>query len=297
MTLPASCHREAIKYMYPLQAKSLSLSILCSLIMCIFLLFPTPAHAGSRMTSTYDFSGTFAGSFDGRSSSVRIVVSHTSDANTAQIDMYYNEGGKIWQAFFTKNTTGSNPHILENVTLYPDVNDGRESKLWRQLYLHTWNTDWISGTNVWAGKEFGMMFVRTRSSTPPLSFSGRRMVSTKDFDGCYVGNMDGHPNGHLSLHWRGISSTNYMFSAAWRDSAGNYFMQRPDATRDDTNDANILPSLYLDPPSGSGLEAVNIVKLYLHTWDTQFVSGITNWHGINFAAAFTRYSSDRYCTV
>jgi predicted ester cyclase len=271
------------------RVKLLPAGIVGSLVVGIFALLSTPAHAGSRMSSTFDFAGTFIGSFDGRRATVKIEVFRTGDINVAQVHVQYSEGGKIWNAFFTKNMT-SNGHILENFTLFPDQNDGRESKTWKQLYLHTWNTDWISGINLWNGREFGMMFVRVPSSTPPLSFSGRRMVSTKDFAGCYKGSFDGHPDGRLEIDLIRIagSSTNFYFSVFYTDSAGHSWYPQAIVGRDDTNDGNIIPSFHL--LGSSGQEDIYIDKLYLHTWDIQFLSGISSWHGSQFGLTFTRVS-------
>ena len=66
--------------------------------------------------------------------------------------------------------SSSQRHVLKNITLR---NTGeRSTKTIGALYMHTWNTNYMSGYTVWSGKEYGNFFVR-QSSTSTTS-QGRR---------------------------------------------------------------------------------------------------------------------------
>ena len=142
------------------------------------------------------------------------------------------------------------------------------------------------------GREFGMIFVRTPSSTPSLSFSGHRMVNNQDFVGCYTGNLDGR-SAKLQIRFPFNS-----FSVVFKDFAGNTWFRDVDANRNESGISNVLGSLTLQAPLGSGRQNLSWEALYLHTWDTKFVSGVSVWNGQRFGMAFTKFSTDsNNCTI
>ncbi len=111
----------------------------------------------AQFQSTDDFVGSYQGSYDGRNASVLITsaFSFNTVLNIMFEDLDRNETYEgLWSA-----PEGSPPtHILADITLNQVGGSGQV--YWSKLYLHTWNTSYMSGVSVWNNIEFGMSFTR-----------------------------------------------------------------------------------------------------------------------------------------
>jgi hypothetical protein len=76
------------------------------------------------------------------------------------------------------------------------------------------------------------------------------------------------------------------FHAAWRDlDRGITFTARVPLSSQRDSAAHVLRNLELT--SGNG-DTTQVGRLYLHTWDDNYVSGHTVWSGNRYEAQFAR---------
>lgn len=141
---------------------------------------PTTIH---RFQNVNQFYGNFVGRIDGRNAQLKIE--RTSDGKVA-----YTLIDKDRSVTFKAQTNSiqvddAQPHRMRSLTLRST--DGRHTKTIGGLYLHTWNTNYISGYTVWNGKEYGNFFVRQKESTPnynitikdPIKFTNPQLSTPK----------------------------------------------------------------------------------------------------------------------
>jgi hypothetical protein len=112
----------------------------------------------AQFRNTDDFIGSYHGSYDGRNASLSItsVISFKTVLEITFKDLDRNETYEgQWGA---PTETSPETHILANITLNQVGGSGQI--YWSKLYLHTWNTSYMSGVSVWNNIEFGMSFTR-----------------------------------------------------------------------------------------------------------------------------------------
>jgi hypothetical protein len=111
----------------------------------------------AQFHSTDDFIGSYQGSYDGRNASVSIasVISFNTVLRITFTDLDRNE---TYEGQWSAPEASPATHLLANSTLNQVGGSGQVS--WSKLYLHTWNTSFLSGVSVWNNIEFGMSFTR-----------------------------------------------------------------------------------------------------------------------------------------
>lgn len=107
-----------------------------------------------------DFVGAYIGQHDGRNARLHITQIRgqhrhpTFNIVLSDLDRKVTFRG----VHIHKNTQSGHAHILKDVTLNQVGNTGK--KVYKFLLLHTWNTDYLTGVDIWNGREFGAGFER-----------------------------------------------------------------------------------------------------------------------------------------
>ena len=111
----------------------------------------------AQFHSTDDFIGSYHGSYDGRNASLAITsgISFNTILRITFKDLDRNE---TYEGQWSAPETSPETHILADMTLNRVGGSGQV--YWSKLYLHTWNTSYMSGVSVWNNIEFGMSFTR-----------------------------------------------------------------------------------------------------------------------------------------
>jgi hypothetical protein len=115
----------------------------------------------AQFNNVNDFVGSYSGSYDGRQAEVTIeagaqgVVSFNTLFTVTFTDLDRHEQ---YQGIATVPEGVIDTHIFSDFTL--NRVGGSGSVYWSRLYLHTWDTSYMSGVSVWDNIEFGMSFRR-----------------------------------------------------------------------------------------------------------------------------------------
>ena len=111
----------------------------------------------ARFRSFQDFFGTYVGNYDGRNA--RLVISDVkADSAWPTCHLTFTELERSQTYVGTYVHKGRHDHIITDMVL--KERGGQDRVTWSRLYLHTWNTAYLSGVSVWNGIEFGMSFTR-----------------------------------------------------------------------------------------------------------------------------------------
>lgn len=100
-----------------------------------------------------------------------------------------------------------------------------------------------------------------------------------DFTGSYVGSYDGR-QGNIFIQVRDDRSIHINFMDVTRGS-----LYRGDHGPVDQN-SHVLQDITLHPTSGQ--EDIHWSRLHLHTWNTDYLSGVGIWHGQEYGMSFSR---------
>lgn len=116
--------------------------------------------------SSHDFLGTYDGHHDGRRARLKIASRQTrADRPIFQITLTDLDRSVTFHGSHThRNTRPGHAHILKDITL--NQVGGTDKKHYQYLLLHTWNTDYLTGIDIWREREFGAFFERMRVSPP-----------------------------------------------------------------------------------------------------------------------------------
>jgi hypothetical protein len=109
-----------------------------------------------------------------------------------------------------------------------------------------------------------------------------RFASCFNFGGIYEGSYDGR-NARIFIETHGVSPRGCRFFLRFIDSGGQAWCMN---LRRDETPAHILRNVVLRSERGSG--DVNWKAIYLHTWDINFLSGVSVWNGTEFGMSFRR---------
>jgi hypothetical protein len=126
---------------------------------------------------------------------------------------------------------------------------------------------------------------------------GRQLESTLDFGGDYVGKNDGR-NARLSIWqvFRVFPPNGYSFGMSFAD-LDNRVTYTNSGTPLIQNTGPNAHKIENFPLWRIGVDGqVDFAKLLIHTWDIDFLSGITNWNGQEYGISLTR-SQNRLTTL
>ncbi len=262
--------------------KSLKISfttILTLIIICLLSISTTNTFAGGTFRSAEQFAGSYKGRLDGRKASLKIIRLQNQSCSypvfkIKLIDIDRNV------VFYGKHEHKENDHVLRNIKLRS--NDGRHSKYIKKWYLHTWNTDYLSGYDVWNNKYYGYAFARnglTNTYLPKKTFK-----NVSDFYGEYVGFWDGR-KAKLSIKQ---SSSRSGIHIKLRDLDRNVTLAATThSIPTKSGMPHILQNIKLFKSLG-GNPAKTIGSLLLHTWNTNYLSATSIWKGKKYGVLFVK---------
>lgn len=115
----------------------------------------------TQFHNIFDFSGSYRGSYDGRDGRVTIeqgaagVRSFNTLFTVTFTDLQRNE---VYKGVASVPEGVLDVHVLSDFTL--DRVGGGDFVYWSRLYLHTWDTSYMSGVSLWNNTEYGMSYTR-----------------------------------------------------------------------------------------------------------------------------------------
>lgn len=245
---------------------------------------PEIPDEASRWVGTYD------GRSDGRDA--RLVISRDEESGSLDIKFRDLDRGTKLEGTATP-WIGSNEeeetHIIKDLTLRNDgctswASDDTEcvSKHIERLYLHGWSEGHISGYSTWDDKNFGVAF-STEDVASSLGDGGALDRSTwvSAWTGVYVGYHDGH-DARLRIE-RADSKLN--ISLIDEDRSKTFTGSVSISEQSQSPPRHVLKNLRLT--ATDGLEK-DIGRLFLHTWDTNYVTGFSRWGNSTYGSYFVR---------
>ncbi|MGB0930954.1 MAG: hypothetical protein ACPGVB_09270 [Chitinophagales bacterium] len=118
---------------------------------------PNPTTV-NKFNNIGDFFGIYMGRLDGRKAKLTIARTSSGKCLIELVDLDRNVTFKTVRDYLPFNVFRH--HEVKQVTLRSE--DGRSTKVLKKMYMHTQNTNYISGITTWKNKEYGMFFVRQR---------------------------------------------------------------------------------------------------------------------------------------
>lgn len=120
---------------------------------------------------------------------------------------------------------------------------------------------------------------------------GRQFESTLDFGGEYQGRYDGR-NAKLSI-WQVYAiypPDGYSFGITFTDldRGETYTNSGTPLIQNSGPNAHVITNFALWKQGGDG--QVHFMRLLLHTWDIDYISGESEWNGQEYGMFFTRQS-------
>ncbi|MEZ4887137.1 MAG: hypothetical protein R3E32_20570 [Chitinophagales bacterium] len=141
---------------------------------------PTPSPAAVHgFNNVSQFFGNYEGRIDGRNA--RLNIARTPEGKVAYTLVDVDRNVTFKALTNSISVDDARPHVMRSLTLRSE--DGRHTKTIGGLYLHTWNTNYISGYDVWNGKEYGNFFVRQAVTFAPnmIKTPMKTPLKVKDF--------------------------------------------------------------------------------------------------------------------
>jgi astacin len=228
--------------------------------------------------------GTFEGRLDGRRARLTITErSTTPDAAFFSVRLDDLDRSVVLDGE-GKIRRNASAHVMEfaNPLRSPD---GQISKKLIKLFLHTWNTNYISGYDEWQGKNFGLAFSRGGFQAGAGNGSG---LSSADWVSQWLGTYDGRLDGRRAR----LTITDPTLSKGVNFNVRLEDLDRGVVLTGKGRIKSGAPKHVMEFPSqltsADGQIKKKLVKLFLHTWNTNYISGYDEWQGKNFGLAFSR---------
>ncbi|GHC51379.1 hypothetical protein [Streptomyces cinnamoneus] len=249
----------------------------------------TPAAAAGTLQDVRAFHGTWQGAYDGRQARLEIVAQQQPPSSYYTLFLTFTE--------LERNETYSgyvqyvprDAHEIRGITL-----TGPSTLSWPVLLLHTWNTDYLSGTSSWNGTGFPMSFYRS-SVAPPFA-AGRPFRGYGDWyspphdHATYAGTIDGR-RATLEVLKYGVSGkpqTQFTLTDLDRGTAyAATFLDVDFGSWSADRQRNPLAGVTMSPIR-PGPEPKYIESLYWHSWNAMYVSGADIWQGGRYGMSFIR---------
>lgn len=225
----------------------------------------------SQMDEVVKWFGEYHGFEDGNPATLLIGLSPTRSAPGEVAYSVILSSGGLYRGVGTVRENGPY-HILKDLTL--KTSDGKTKTLSR-LYLHTWNTKYITGYSVWRDQEFGMSFSQAGSLR---ATGGSRFGDAAQFLGSYDGKVDGKP-ASLSISSARSGKANVVLNIGALRYEGRVNLP----TSGWKHELNVDGQLRTSDGQVASLD-----KLFMHTWNDNLISGHTTWRGIEFGTYFVR---------
>lgn len=225
--------------------------------------------------------GTYQGRNDGRRARLNIE-SRSDPARLAITFEDLDRNTKLTGTAYPSQFEGSPVHILEDLRLTNGEcttwSDGEcVRKHIARLFLHN-DADYISGYSAWNETHYGMAFSSNGVSSS-VGSGGRFNTSqwTSEWTGTFRGRQDGR-RAKLTIERDGsqlrLTLDDLERGLVFTGTAQN--ASQPRHTLDD---------ITLTTTDG---DVKHIERLLLHTWDTNYISGYSEWQGTDYGSYFVR---------
>jgi len=246
-----------------------------------------------------DWNGQWDGIYDGRAAALLTTFQQApSDNHRAVPNFTYTEGENVWNTWPSPvYSIDAFSHRVDNPpSLVPfEGAPGRQSLEWPLIFIHTWDTNFISGISRWQGKDYGMWF-RRRGTGPVTNPGPRRFTSWyairdgndlphQSFFNYNAGSHDGRP-GTLRFAIAGSGSQpqqNATVTVTFTDSSGHSW--QGEKVLNPVN--HWIEDLQLQPiGTPAGRDPILWPRLYLHTWNVRHCTGWSEWNQQLFGITF-----------
>ena len=250
----------------------------------IFTLVFTFAAQAQNFSSVSQFGGTYYGKLDGRNAKIKFEY------------LAYNQAFAEWTVTLTdldRNVvmTGfaveprisqGGDHIIKNVTVRSA--NGRVEKKFAKMMLHTWNTTYMTA---FTDKGYPSVFARGNANKLPAPNPSavHRFRNVSQFYGDFVGRIDGR-NAKLSIKRTPEGKVAYTLTDLDRNVT---FKALTNSISVDDARPHVMRSLTLRTENGRNSKRIG--GLYLHTWNTNYISGYDIWNGKEFGNFFVRQAA------
>jgi hypothetical protein len=108
-----------------------------------------------------------------------------------------------------------------------------------------------------------------------------------DFSGSYRGSYDGR-DARVTIQEgaAGVRSPNTLFTVTFTDIQRNEIYQGIASVPEGVLDIHVLSDFTLDRSGGGG--SIYWSRLYLHTWDISYMSGVSLWADTEYGMSYRR---------
>ncbi|WP_435333905.1 hypothetical protein [Haloarchaeobius sp. TZWWS8] len=241
----------------------------------------------------YNWDGKYTGVTDGGSAKLEVKLEEVRPKKaTVVIDVSYPRAGLHGEDFIYRGKKDvpfrKHPHIIENVRL--KHLRGSATMDVKRLYLHTWNTNDVSGYYRQFGETRGLAFstgwYNMLRNFPAVQLTESNWTSR--WPGTYSGSGDGRP-ANLSIERVHTLSTKnraaFRFTVDGGEGTESYSGVK--RVKRSTSKPQELKNVRLySRPGGE----IRFNRLYLHQLSTNTISAETKWGGTEYGAFYNRQS-------
>lgn len=227
-----------------------------------------------------DWVGTYSGRNDGRRARLTIERNVAGTALKLRFEGF-DRGADLSGTISAAQLSDGPSHILEGVRLTGSAGGG---KTFERLYLHN-DPKYISGFTLWNGTNYGVAFSEDRmASSVPERGRLNRDNWVSEWYGRYEGRLDGR-KARLEIT---APSDNELRMELRDVDRGMVFTKAIDVSEAGRSPAHVLQDVTL---TTSGGDTKTLERLLLHTWNTNYISGHTEWRGTDYGNFFVRTGS------
>jgi len=224
--------------------------------------------------------GTYSGRNDGRKA--KLTIQPSSDKY--YLDITYEDldrGTNLTGQADARQIVDGRFKTLENLTL---TGSSGKTKTIKRLFLHS-DPNYISGYSEWSGNDYGMAFSKSgvNASAAPrdLMSTSKELEQWSEWIGSYEGRQDGR-RAKLTITWDNLLWLHIKLEGLDRNQTFTGTVHRGDQ---ESTPAHILTDIKLTGKNGG---VKRIEQLALHTWNTNYITGHSQWHGNDYGNYYTR---------
>ena len=224
--------------------------------------------------------GTYSGRNDGRKA--KLTIQPSSDKY--YLDITYEDldrGTNLTGQADARQIVDGRFKTLENLTL---TGSSGKTKTIKRLFLHS-DPNYISGYSEWSGNDYGMAFSKSgvNASAAPrdLMNTSKELEQWSEWIGSYEGRQDGR-RAKLTITWDNLLWLHIKLEGLDRNQTFTGTVHRGDQ---ESTPAHILTDIKLTGKNGG---VKRIEQLALHTWNTNYITGHSQWHGNDYGNYYTR---------
>ncbi len=139
-----------------------------------------------------------------------------------------------------------------------------------------------------AGAAVGLAVIQYKPSEIYASPEQRRQSSATDWNGNYIGVNDGRAcTLRIDVPRQYAGSSDWLFQVEFTDFAGNRWANTALHLPNDNDRIHEMRDMTLFPRSGQSGD-LSWKRLHLHTWDTNYITGWSEWRGQQYGMIFAR---------